>query len=647
MSRALMLWLERHGLPPWLAPTYAVMVAVAGLLGSAAFFWLVRRDRGDVGVEGRALLWGYIAALLGGYVFEALRAAPEALARGAWGPVLHAGRAAYGGLLAGVAVAGLVLRRRGAPVLPFLDRLVPGLGITYASVRTGCFLAGCDYGRVTAGALGVRFPAGSPAAADHVAAGWVPLGAPSLPVHPTQLYEAALGLLASAIAALWLARGHRDGRAFGTWLALYAAGRFFVELLRGDAGRGVYGGLSTAQLVSLALLLGLAAAVLRARRARGARGGAAAAPALMALAAVSLAAGEAAAQPARSEPPPAAKPAAASSAPPVAPPPRAPAAPPAPAPYPYPPPPAGAYPPPYPYPPPPAAGAYPPPYPYPPPPAGAYPPPYPYPPPPAGAYPPPYPYPPPPAGAYPPPYPYPPPPAGAYPPPYPYPPPPAGAYPPPYPYPPPPAGGPPRPYPSSPPPADGSRASSPPSAAAAARPPGRTPEAPPEPAAEQPGTGPQADANARRMALSLGISGYFVPARFAVTDGMSVDLDVLARLRLSETRRFEIGIELRSVSTADVDQVAAGVPLRLVMGVGSHLEMSVGITPGYYRIFFDSPYFESVGAFGGRFAWGIQLPITTHLFVGVSPVSFLLLGSSDVDALVAYEPGLWVGAGLL
>ncbi|AUX29950.1 MULTISPECIES: prolipoprotein diacylglyceryl transferase [Sorangium] len=619
MSRALMLWLERHGLPPWLSPTYAVMVAVAGLLGSTAFFWLVRRDRGDVGVEGRALLWGYVAALLGGYAFEALRAVPEALARGAWGPLLHAGRAAYGGLIAGVAVAGLVLLRRGAPVLPFLDRLVPGLGITYASVRTGCFLAGCDYGRVTAGALGVRFPAGSPAAADHVAAGWVPLGAPSLPVHPTQLYEAALGLLASAIAALWLVRGHRDGRAFATWLALYAAGRFFVELLRGDAGRGVYGGLSTAQLVSLALLLGLAAAVLRARRARGARGGAAAAPALMALAALSLAAGEAAAQPARSEPPPAAKPAPASSAPPVAPPPRAPAAPPAPAPYPYPPPPAGGYPAPYPYPLPPAGGAYPAPYPYPPPPAGAYPAPYPYPPPPAGGYPAPYPYPPPPAGGYPAPYPYPPPPAG----------------------------GPPPPYPSPPPPAGRSAASPPPSPAAAARQPGRTPEAPPEPAVEKPGTGPQAEANARKMALSLGISGFFVPARFAVKDGMSVDLDVLARLRLSETRRFEIGVELRSVSTTDVDQVAAGVPLRLVMGVGSHVEMSVGITPGYYRIFFDSPYFESVGAFGGRFAWGIQLPITPHLFVGASPVNFLLLGSSDVDALVAYEPGLWVGAGLL
>ncbi|WP_437298607.1 prolipoprotein diacylglyceryl transferase [Sorangium sp. So ce426] len=604
MNRAVMLWLASHGLPPWLAPTYTMMVALAGLAGAAAFFWLVRRDRGDVAVEGRALLSGYIAALLGGYVFEALRAAPEALARGSWGPMLHAGRAAYGGLIAGVAVAGLVLHRRGAAVLPFLDRLVPGLGLTYACVRTGCFLAGCDYGRVTGGALGVRFPAGSPAAADHAAAGWVPLGAPSLPVHPTQLYEAALGAMASALAALWLARGHRDGRAFGTWLALYAAGRFFIELLRGDAGRGVYGGLSTAQLVSLALLLGLAAAVVLARRARSARRAAAVAPALVALASLSLAAGEAAAQPARPAPPAPARPeattpAAASSAPAPAP---AQRPSPAPAPHPHAPPPAGGPPAPYPY------------------------------PPPSGGYPAPYPYPPPPSGGYPAPYPYPPP---------------SGGYPAPYPYPPPPAGGPPPAYPYYAPPAGGYPAAAPPSPAGPAQPQRRTPETSPGPAAEQRATGHQAEANARRMALSLGISGYFVPGRFTVKDGMSVDLDVLARLRLSETRRFEVGLELRSVSTTDVNQLAVGAPLRLVMGVGSHVEMSVGITPGYHRIFFDSPYFESVGAFGARFGWGIQLPITSHLFLGFSPLSFLVLASDDVDALVAYEPGLWAGAGLL
>ncbi|WP_437877578.1 prolipoprotein diacylglyceryl transferase [Sorangium sp. So ce513] len=600
MSRAVMLWLERHGLPPWLTPTYAVMVAVAGLLGGAAFFWLVRRDRGDIVVEGRALLAGYVAALLGGHVFEALRAAPEALARGSWGPMLHAGRAAYGGLIAGVVVAVLVLLRHGAAVRPFLDRLVPGLGITYACVRTGCFLAGCDYGRVTAGALGVRFPPGSPAADDHAAAGWVPLGAPSLPVHATQLYEAALGALASGIAALWLARGHRDGRAFGTWLALYAAGRFVIELLRGDAGRGVYAGLSTAQLVSLALLLGLAAAALRARHGRRAS---AAAPALAALASLGLAAGDAAAQPAPRAAPTAAPPAAAGSAPAAAPQP-------APAPSAYPPPPAGS----------------PAPYPHAPPPAGGYPAPYPY-PPPAGGAPAPYPHAPPPAGGYPPPYPYAPPPAGGYPPPY---------------YPPPPSAG------AQPPPAE---AAEPPSTAAA-QPSERTPDAPPEPAVVEPGkppkgTSPQREANARRMALSIGFSGYFVPGRFSVEDGTSLDVGAVARLRVSDTHRVEIGAEVRGIFAPDADQLALGVPLRFVMGVGAHVEMSAGLTLGYHRISFESPYFEGVGAFAGRLAWGIQIPIGAHLFVGVAPVSFLVLGSADVDTLIAYEPGLWVGAGLL
>jgi phosphatidylglycerol:prolipoprotein diacylglycerol transferase len=263
---ALVLFLLRHGLPGFLAPDYAVMVGLAGLLGAASFLRLVRADRADPIASGRAIALGYIAALVGGYAFEGLRAVPAAIGAGSWDPILFAGRAAYGGLIAGLAVSILYLRRRGQPIAPFLDRITVLLGVTFACVRTGCFLAGCDYGRPTAGALGVRFPAGSEAAADHVALGWVQEGMPSLPVHPTQLYEAALGLVATAVAALFLRRARRDGRAFTAWLATYAAGRFAIELLRGDAARGSYADLSTAQLISLALLTAVGVHLLRSRR---------------------------------------------------------------------------------------------------------------------------------------------------------------------------------------------------------------------------------------------------------------------------------------------------------------------------------------------------------------------------------------------
>jgi len=254
MRAVLVAWLLRHALPAWLAPDYVVLVGVAGLLGAWAALRLAEKDRAFVPYQARALALGYIAALLGGYVFEALRALPAAIAERSWMPILGAGRAAYGGLIFGVAVPAIYLHLKKQPIAPFLDRLTPLLGITFAFVRVGCFLAGCDYGRPTASALGLRFPAGSPAALDHADLGWVRLGAPSLPVHATQLYEAAVGVIATVIAYRILRRGARDGRAFAAWLATYAVGRFAVELLRGDDARGLYAGLSTAQYVSLVIV---------------------------------------------------------------------------------------------------------------------------------------------------------------------------------------------------------------------------------------------------------------------------------------------------------------------------------------------------------------------------------------------------------
>jgi prolipoprotein diacylglyceryltransferase len=613
VNRVVVRWLEGHGLPGWLAPSYMMTVALAGFLGAMAFFWLVRRDKADRVLEGRALLFGYLAALAGGYVLEGLRAVPEAIARGSISPFFHVGRAAYGGLIAGVLVPVFVLRRYGLPARPFLDRVVPLLGITYASVRTGCFLAGCDYGRVTGGSLGVRFPVGSPAALDHAGLGWVPAGAPSLPVHATQLYEAALGAVASGIAAIWLVRGHRDGRAFCTWLGVYAVGRFLIEFIRGDRSRGIYGGLSSAQFISIAILLGIAAVLLWTRRDHNNNNNRnnRLAPALGAFLGIGLIAGVAEAQPssppapkstssaapAPSQPPPApsasapqpAPAASGSAAVPAPPPPAWPTVQPQPARTSAPPPPAPQQPYPYPYP------YTQQPYPYPPQ-------PYPYPPQP-------YPYPPQP-------YPYPQQP-------YPY---------PPQPYPPPAATTPyPPPQPTAPAPQ--------PTAPDATTPP---PEEPPEP---EPKVTDQKEANQRRMAVTLGLSGYFVPARFTVQNGGALDLDVVARLKMSEKNRFEIGVGLRGGMTADTKLYSVGVPLRFQFGVGRNLEMSLGALPAFYLLSFDSPYFDSAAAFGMRLSWGIQFPIGSQFVFGFSPVSFLVLASPEVDTVFAYDPSFWVGAG--
>jgi prolipoprotein diacylglyceryltransferase len=257
MRPLLVAWLVHHGFPVWLAPDYFQLASIATLVGSALALHLAARDGASRRHTAYAIAAAYVGALVGGYLFEALRAIPAAVAAASWRPVLHPGRAAYGGLLFAIGTAAVYLRRARQPLAPFFDRVAIGVGLTFALVRTGCFLAGCDYGLPTAHAWGVRFPPGSLAALDHARRGFVPHGAPSLPVHPTELYEVAVGLLAAVLAAVPVMQGRRDGRAFAMFLGAYAVGRFAIEFLRGDPDRGLALGLSTAQWVSVAIVAAL------------------------------------------------------------------------------------------------------------------------------------------------------------------------------------------------------------------------------------------------------------------------------------------------------------------------------------------------------------------------------------------------------
>ena len=260
MRPILVAWAAGHWGPlagELLVPDYGMMLSLAFVLAGALTLRIGLRH----GLEMRrgllALLMVYLGALLGARGFTALSRIPLAVATGNGGVLLGGGLTAYGGFLGGALAGYLGLRGRG--FWPLADAASPALGLGIAVTRLGCFLGGCDFGAVTGGAWAVRYPAGSLAFAAHAAAGWLgPYSTESLAVHPTPLYEAALGLGLGAVA---LGRLHRwrdrplDGRIFITTAAGYAVGRFFIELLRGDTDRGIFwGGLSTSQLTSIAVL---------------------------------------------------------------------------------------------------------------------------------------------------------------------------------------------------------------------------------------------------------------------------------------------------------------------------------------------------------------------------------------------------------
>ncbi|MBI4702416.1 MAG: prolipoprotein diacylglyceryl transferase [Deltaproteobacteria bacterium] len=190
----------------------------------------------------------------------------------AWAKFWAGGLTYYGGIIAAVAVGIYLCRRDRLPVWKAADLAGVAIPVGLGFGRIGCFLAGCCFGPITTSRLGVSFPPHSPASEAQFKLGLLPsTGAWSRPVHPAQIYEALVCFTVAAACMLFVqGRKRYDGQVFLAFLALYAVGRFFLELLRADDRGGMFG-LSTSQLISLAVLAGVA--VVHRARLRGRRAG--------------------------------------------------------------------------------------------------------------------------------------------------------------------------------------------------------------------------------------------------------------------------------------------------------------------------------------------------------------------------------------
>ena len=83
----------------------------------------------------------------------------------------------------------------------------------------------------------------------------IPIPRRSLPVHPTQLYSAANGLVLCLFLLAYAPFCRRDGELWATFLLLYPITRFLLEMIRVDEPGVFRTGLTISQLVSLILLL--------------------------------------------------------------------------------------------------------------------------------------------------------------------------------------------------------------------------------------------------------------------------------------------------------------------------------------------------------------------------------------------------------
>jgi phosphatidylglycerol---prolipoprotein diacylglyceryl transferase len=247
--------------------TYGVFLAIAFLCGILVTVKLAERD----GLPRQKIydlsLWMLLAGLIGSKVLM-LFTEPEYREN----PLqlvsldfLRSGGVWYGGLLGGVLVGYLLMKRYQLPWWKTADAFAPGLAIGNFFGRQGCFAAGCCWGKPTTLPWGVKF----------TDLGHQITGVPTdTYLHPTQLYE-SFAMLLVFFFLFWLHKRKRfSGQVILAYALLYSVIRFAIEFVRDDPRGDILGlttltGLSTSQLISIVIgLCALIFLVVRRRRAQ-------------------------------------------------------------------------------------------------------------------------------------------------------------------------------------------------------------------------------------------------------------------------------------------------------------------------------------------------------------------------------------------
>lgn len=124
-----------------------------------------------------------------------------------------------GGIVLLAVVGPFLIHMSGLAWKEWGDKAIIAMPLLLVSIRIGCFLNGCCFGRVADTAWAVRFPEGSWAYWYHRTSGLVgPNTTMSLPVHPLQIYF-ALAALAIFVVVRYV---HADSWPYGRQLVFYA-----------------------------------------------------------------------------------------------------------------------------------------------------------------------------------------------------------------------------------------------------------------------------------------------------------------------------------------------------------------------------------------------------------------------------------------
>ncbi len=227
--------------------SYGFFVGLGFVVAAALAVLKIRKSNIRLSLENAAdlLFYTLLSAFLGSRIlfilinFDVYRQHPLQIFK-----IWEGGLVFYGGLIPAALVAIGYMRRHGLPAWELADLISPLIALGLSFGRIGCFLAGCCYGRETSLPWAIVFENPDSLARLNV------------PLHPTQLYDAANGLAIFFFLSWISKRKTFDGQIFWLFVLLYSVTRFIVEIFRGDPRGFLFGDLlSTSQAIGILLAI--------------------------------------------------------------------------------------------------------------------------------------------------------------------------------------------------------------------------------------------------------------------------------------------------------------------------------------------------------------------------------------------------------
>jgi len=258
LRETLRTWLEGvlgTELPDWLVPNQAMLIAVGFTASAIAAVILARRARLPMRNVALGLSACFVGAVVGSKLMGSVMR-PDIWLHD-WTALFdprRGGATSFGALLGGCLGFWLYCWRARQDLWTYADAMVPAAGLGLFFARIGCFVHGCDFGRITSLPWGVRYPADSMAWNTQLDEGFIgPHQLLSLPVQPFQLMLAVfdLGIFVAFLLMPNLGRGRGPGHRALIAGFVYFGGRFVLEFMRSPWSAAMVGFLNVAQWMAL------------------------------------------------------------------------------------------------------------------------------------------------------------------------------------------------------------------------------------------------------------------------------------------------------------------------------------------------------------------------------------------------------------